>query len=481
MRTVSRDSLMQLLDDAADSFVVQEKHGKFGIESLRDAVEAYGRLLTSSGVTPLDRVVVKLSRSYLDLAAIFGVIAVGGIAVPVGAETPPDRVSMIADNCCAVGAALTNDLRVGFERYVSLRAEDAATTVSLDDVALMIYTSGSSGAPKGVVCSHSAVLSAVEGIQERLGYLKTDRIGLVLPMAFDYGLYQGFLALRAGAELYIYEEAANGPRLGNRLKSDGITVLPSLPVLTTGLVSWSQRRHIKLDQIRLLTSTGADFTEHLAMQAREVMPRARVVPMYGLTECKRATIHDGRPHAPHNSGRAIKGCQIEIRDESEHALPAGEVGEIVVIGGNVMKGYWPLDDGALNERFGVTSDGERFVRTGDKGYLDLSGGLYVLGRTDDMFKIRGYRTSVGEIEDSLLAITGVYQACVQPPLDGLPFTALYEGELTPVDLRSRLSAGLELNKIPDVILRVDSLPISANGKLDRNRIMSDMREGKYIA
>lgn len=479
--TTTGRSLASLLSNVPGSFAVHDKGGTFGIDRLRDAVDAYASALTSAGVAPLDRVIVKLSRTYLDLAAIFGVAIARGIAVPVGAETPPDRLRMIAEDCCAIGEVRTSDLGVCFERYGLTRVVDTDDAGDLDDVALMIYTSGSSGVPKGVVCSHSAVLSAVEGIQDRLGYVATDRIGLVLPMAFDYGLYQGFLALRAGAELFIYEEAVSGPRLGDRLERDGITVLPSLPALTTGLVSWCQRRQIKLEQVRLLTSTGADFTENLASRTREVMPNARVVPMYGLTECKRATIHDGDPDAPHNSGRAIKGCRIEIHDDAGNALASGEMGQVVVVGDNVMKGYWPLGDEALNERFGVTADGARFVRTGDRGYVDASGGLYVLGRVDDMFKIRGYRTSIGEVEDALLEVSGVTQACVQPPLQGLPYMALYEGDITHIDLRERLSRRLELHKVPDILVQVDQLAVNANGKLDRKRIASSIRDGVYSA
>ncbi|MEU8658894.1 AMP-binding protein [Actinoplanes philippinensis] len=458
-----------MLDQAKPSFAVRDAEGVHTLADVRKLASDYERCLHENDVRPGDRVVVRLGRTFRDVAAIFGVSAAGAIVVPVGAETPDDRVDQISENCSA-RYQLTTVPTTSLVRHDGpgpAAAEDPAT---LARTALMIYTSGSSGIPKGVVCSHSAVLSAVDGIQQRLAYRDTDRVALLLPMAFDYGLYQAFLALRSGAQLVIYPPDSGGLGLGGQLDEDGITVLPSLPALTQSLVTWCRRRNRSLRSLRLLTSTGADFTERLAQAARRALPSARVVPMYGLTECKRATIHTGSPDEPHNSGTPIPGCRVVILDEDREPVADGEVGEIVVVGDNVMSGYWPLTDESLNSRFGTNGDGERWVASGDRGRLDAAGSLYVLGRVDDLFKHNGYRTSVTEIEEVISTIEGVERVCVRPPDDVNTFLAYYEGAIEATQLRTELGRRLESYKIPEELHRTDQMPINSNGKIDRQAV-----------
>jgi len=349
-----------------------------------------------------------------------------------------------------------------------------STGRSAEEPCLIIYTSGSSGTPKGVVCSHQSVLSATNAIQRCLGYRPGDRVALSVPLTFDYGLYQAFLCMVSGACLVMYPPRSVGPGFVDRLDRDGITVLPSLPPLTQSIVSMCRRRTRQLMGLRLLTSTGADFGAALVQAARDVMPHCRVVPMYGLTECKRAAIQmriDGRSHS---AGQPIPGCRIAIVENGER-LPPGQQGEIWVTGANVMSGYWPLDDKALNSRFHVDVFGRRWVASGDRGWLDDDGDLHVVGRLDDVFKRDGYRTSVAEIESALLESADVERVCVVPPTQELPFTAFYEGDIAPQTLRAFLSERLENYRIPENILQVSSIPLNSNGKIDRIAVRSFLK------
>lgn len=458
--------LSDLLAHAPETFTVIDADGWHRLADVTRSVATTSEALRSAGVSDRDRVLLRLGRSARDVSSFFAVLAVGAVVVPVGEETPPARLRQIQQNC---GAAFTLDADGRLETHeegVQRGARSAAA-----ETAVLVYTSGSSGVPKGVVCSHASVLAAARGIQERLQYRPDDRVGVVLPLAFDYGLYQVFLALLGGSTVVLYESGAAGPGLAARLRADGVTVLPSLPALTQTIVAWAGRRGRTLEAVRLATSTGADFPAGLATRLREALPGATVVPMYGLTECKRATIHSGDPDEPHSSGTAIPGCSVEVVDLEGRPVATGGTGEIVVHGANVMDGYWPLDDAELNARFTIAGGG-RSVRTGDLGRLDEHGRLHVLGRTDDMFKRNGYRTSVGEVEDAIGQVPGVDLVCVRPPREDASYIAWYAGTVDPETLRAAVHERLEADKVPDVLERLDAMPVNANGKIDRARLAS---------
>ena len=189
--------------------------------------------------------------------------------------------------------------------------------------------------------------------------------------------------------------------------------------------------------------------------------------MYGLTECKRATITRPGDNQNDGSGSALPGTTVRIVGTDGAELPAGADGAIHVGGPHVMAGYWPLDDTDLNARFYTDSTGTRWVSTGDIGHLDNTGCLHVTGRADDVFKANGYRTSVTEVEAALKRVNGVDQACVIPPSPSSPYCAAYTGSLDVNALWTELAAQLERAKHPTELIRLKQIPTNTNGKLDR--------------
>ncbi|MFY1576724.1 class I adenylate-forming enzyme family protein [Verrucosispora sp. WMMD703] len=336
--------------------------------------------------------------------------------------------------------------------------------------ALLMYTSGSSSQPKGVVCPHERILFATEAIGQVLAYRPDDVVLSCVPPSFDYGLYQILLSTAAGARLEILG-AGEGIALLDRIASSQATVVPLVPEIATALLRLAARKPPPVKQpVRLFTSTGARMPAQLADGLRAAFPGAALTHMYGLTECKRATIlePDGDLVRPGSVGRAIPGTLVRVVDRRGRPLPPGSVGDIVVEGGNVMSGYWR--DRRLSAAVFQLTAGVRRLRTGDRGHLDADGYLYLHGRRDDVFTHRGVRSSTAEIEAAAMDVAGVGGAVTLPPDERGPFTVVVVTGRPASDVLRELAGRLEPAKVPVHCVTLDALPLTAHGKVDRRRI-----------
>ncbi|MEU7040241.1 AMP-binding protein [Streptomyces varsoviensis] len=342
-----------------------------------------------------------------------------------------------------------------------------------DDLALLIYTSGSTSRPKAVMSPHRATVFAARAIASRLGYRADDVVLTAIPLAFDYGLYQIFLSALAGAELVLTDADAHTGLMAT-LHQHGVTVMPLVPSLAEMLVRLAARDRRGPAALRLVTNTGADLTPPLIAAVRGAFPSARVVPMFGITECKRVTIlePDGDLARPRSVGRPLPGTEVLILDERGRPQPPGAAGEIVVRGPHVMAGYWRAPELSAQRFRTDPATGDRVLHTGDYGHLDEDGHLYFHGRRDDMFKRRGVRMSALEIEAAALDIPGVSGAAVLPPGEGRELTLFAVSALEPKEIIARLGERLEAAKVPPHCRLLDRLPLTANGKTDKNALAS---------
>jgi acyl-CoA synthetase (AMP-forming)/AMP-acid ligase II len=351
-------------------------------------------------------------------------------------------------------------------------AKDPGIEALATDPAALIYTSGSTAMPKAVVCPHRQMLFAARAIQHRLGYRPDDSIFCCLPLSFDYGLYQAFLACLSGARLVLGTGPDAGPPLLNRLLDERITVFPLVPSLAVTLGRLLQRTGQPLARLRLVTSTGAALSPVAAEQLREYRPDLSVVPMYGLTECKRVAIEEPNAHLhrPGSVGMALPGTSARVVDPAGRPLPAGQVGELVVSGPHVMSGYWQAP--ALTARRFRRDDGGRVVlHTGDQCRMDAAGRIYFIGRDDDIYKQRGLRVSAPEVEAAALDVPGVTLAAAVPPGRSVPRSRLFvTGAVTADQVRAGLAARLETGKVPDEVHVVPSLPLTVTGKIDKRAL-----------
>jgi len=343
------------------------------------------------------------------------------------------------------------------------------------DAACLVFTSGSTGAPRGVTLTHDNIRFVVAAIQERLGYHSDDTVGCFLPLAFDYGLYQIFLAAQSGAKLYLGDPDQVGPRLPGILKSAGITVLPGVPSIYAALIALGRRRPFELPRLRAITNTGERLPLSHIEEMRRLFPGLAVFVMYGLTECKRVSIllpSELESH-PDSVGRPLAGTEVYAVDESGERLPPGSVGELVVRGRHVALGYWsaPGETAARFRKRAPESSVELF--TGDTGSVDAAGFVSFAARGDDLMKHRGTRISPLEIEIEACSVPGVVEASLhkRESDDTLHLFVTVSGEsTTAATLLRALAETLEPAKVPEHVILLTEMPKSLNGKIDRKSL-----------
>jgi acyl-CoA synthetase (AMP-forming)/AMP-acid ligase II len=293
-------------------------------------------------------------------------------------------------------------------------------------------------------------------------------------------LYQLLLACRAGATVVIQSRMLLPVDVVKRLQHHRVTVLPVVPTLATMLFQAFQRFPFQVPSVRLITNTGATLNATHQDKLRCMFPTADIVSMYGLTECKRCTYLPPALLAtkPDSVGIAIPDTEVWVVDDHGRAVGPNVVGEIVVRGATIMRGYWNDPEATSAKlRPGPTS-GEACLYTGDLGVLDGDGCLYLRGRKDDCVKIRGAKVSPKLIEAVVAALPFVEEVLVLPiqPADlsdELALGCLVQARGDVQALRDAVvgavRAALPANHVPRRVVCVASLPKSRNGKLDRDR------------
>ncbi|MER6917174.1 AMP-binding protein [Streptomyces sp. NPDC000594] len=481
---------------APDAPAVRDRYGVWSYAQLDAASDAFGRILDGYGIVPGDRVLARVGSVREFTALLYGTWRRGAVLVPINpgmkafhlkavlADSEPSLiVAETAERAGADGLTWPAGVPVAVVDDLDLSGaadapdERGEREVPADRLALLIYTSGSTSAPKAVACPHGPVAYAARAIAARLNYTPDDVVLTAVPLSFDYGLYQILLAALAGSELLLSGPADHARLLGFA-RDHGATVVPLVPSLGELLVRLGGRDP-RPTGIRLFTNTGAALNAPLIAQLREAFPGAAVAPMYGTTECKRITIlePDGDLARPGSVGPALDGTEVLSLDDDGRPLPPREIGELCVRGPHVMAGYWRAPEPtALRFRHDPVS-GVVTLHTGDYGWLDEDGHVYFQGRRDDLFKRRGSRMSSVEIEAATLDIDGVREAALLVPEEDRDMVLFVTGELTAEQVLGRLGERLEAAKVPDLCRVLDALPLTPNGKTDRKELRRRLVEG----
>jgi acyl-CoA synthetase (AMP-forming)/AMP-acid ligase II len=349
--------------------------------------------------------------------------------------------------------------------------------LSIDPVSL-IYTSGSTAMPKAVVSTHREVLFAATAIQSRLRYRADDVVYCCLPLSFDYGLYQVFLACLAGSALVLGNPEDAGPPLLGALCRTGATILPAVPTLANILTLLLARSGTTSLTLRMVTNTGAAMPPALIARLRMLLPEVLVIPMFGLTECKRVSIMPLEYVAQHpgSSGVPLPDTEIFVVDDQGNRLPAGEIGELIVRGPHVMSGYWRAPE-LTAAKFRQDQFGERVLHTGDMCRIDEDGHLFFVGRRDDLYKQRGIRISAIEVEAAAADIPGVGSAAVLPPDSSRGAVLVVTGDIAAETVMEELALRLETERLPQECRIVQVLPARPNGKIDKQELVRSLDLG----
>ncbi|MEV3970177.1 class I adenylate-forming enzyme family protein [Streptomyces sp. NPDC050698] len=487
--------LHDLLDQAAErqphdpAFTVAER--TVGYAELAHASKHAAQWLRSAGLDRGDRFLLDARLSPLLPVLVFAAARIGAVFSLIHEQVRGVQLEHILDDSepalffsdtppsldiaarKGVRTVSSPDITALLDSRHGVEPEPVTEPLVVDPVC-MIYTSGTTSLPKAVVSTHQQMVFAAQAIQRVLRYDSDDVVYSPLPLSFDYGLYQIFLSALGGSHLHLATPGDAGPALATRLTRCGATILPAVPSLAEGLAALLRRRPGSAPRtLRTLTNTGAAMPRQTLDDLRAALPRLRVHLMFGLTECKRATIMpaDGYLERPDSSGRALPGTEVFVIDEDGRRCPPGETGEIVVRGPHVMSGYWRRPEATAQRFFRVDGLFPQ-LRTGDYGWLDDEGYLYFTGRRDDLYKANGFRVSAGEVEAAARRAAGVQSAAVLPPTQDRSATLFVTGAVRPDDVLLALREEIEDFKIPPRCVVLDALPLTGNGKVDRDGLVA---------
>jgi amino acid adenylation domain-containing protein len=466
---------------------------RLGYRELADRAAGLARELKRRGVRRGDRVVLFLQNSPEAVIGLFGTLAAGGVFSLVNPSTKAEKLAYILNNSRAV-ALITEPRLAGVAGEAASRAPSLTMTLvsPLDftdgerpvggidlDLAMIIYTSGSTGFPKGVMMTHANIAAAASSITAYLESRADDVVLSVLPMAFDYGLYQALMCAKVGATLVLEKGFAYPAVVLERLREEKVTGFPLVPTLAAMLLQMKHLQPGMFPHLRYLTNTAAALPPAHILRLRELFPEAKLYSMYGVTECKRCTYLPPEQLAerPASVGIPIPGTEAYIVDESGERVPPGIVGELVIRGAHVMKGYWENEEATRHALRAGPYAWEKVLYTGDLFRADDEGYLYFVARKDDIIKTRGEKVSPREVENCLYELAGVREAAVigvPDPLLGNAIKAVVaadaDAQLTERDVIRHCAARLEDFMVPKHVEFRGELPKSENGKIARREI-----------
>ena len=503
----------------AEALVFQDR--RLSYAELAREVETWSQALLALDIGAGERVAVYLEKRVEAVAAMYGASDAGAVFVPVNPLLKAEQVAYILADC-SVRILVTSAERLvslapalagcdslhtviatGQPGDLALPAGVKLVTVAAlpspapprprhrridSDVAAILYTSGSTGQPKGVVLSNRNLVAGARSVAAYLHNREEDRILSVLPLSFDYGLSQLSTAFLVGACVVLINYLL--PRdIVRAVERERITGLAAVPPLWIQL---SQLEWPAGGTLRYLTNSGGAMPRTTVASLRRLLPQAEIYLMYGLTEAFRSTFlpPSELERRPDSIGRAIPNAEVMVVRADGSLCAPDEPGELVHRGALVALGYWN-DPARTAERFRPAPGREAglplpemAVWSGDTVRMDADGFLYYLGRSDDMIKVSGYRVSPTEVEEVVHAAGGVLEVAAvglsHPTLGqsiAVVAVALPQAPASAATVFEACRRALPAYMVPaHVEIRQDSLPRNPNGKIDRKLLQGELAQ-----
>ena len=505
------DCLIKAVHDWPDKLALVTRKEKVTYLQLFDHVRRCAAALAARGVRRGDRVVIYADNSLECVAGIWATLWAGGVFVVVNPQVKTEKLRYIVNHSDAKILLTDASLHLQFSPLLSeptplgfvlcsnlaqckppardrVQVEDYWNVVALHepsenpvfttpvDLAALIFTSGSTGMPKGVTMTHLSMVFARDSITEYLRLDANEMILNILPLAFDYGLYQLLIAFGLGATLVLERSFMYPGQVFEVINKENVTVFPGVPTIFSTLLSVHQKEALCFPSVLRVTNTAAALPPGYVAKLRQVFPNAKIYAMYGLTECKRVSYLEPELIEEKNGsvGKAIPGTEMFLLSQEGTPVPPGQPGILHVRGPHIMAGYWKDPEATAKMIKPGRLPGERVLCAQDWFVMDADGFFYFKGRSDDIIKTRGEKVSPVEVENVLHSMPGIREAAVV----GIPDNNLgqaikawvvlqNEVDLTPKAIQQHCAARLENFMVPQYIEILSELPKTANGKITK--------------
>jgi long-chain acyl-CoA synthetase len=494
-------------------------HGKrLTYGEIDGAANSLAHALIDEGFKRQERVAVYLENSVESVISLFGILKAGGVFVIIDPQVKAKKLEYIIKDCGA-RMLITDNEHLANSSEVLSQLKELTHIIITDfehpspsglpdvrkkllsfntilekfpntfikpscidiDLASLIYTSGSSGNPKGVMLTHLNMVAAANSITQYLENTSDDVIINTLPLAFDYGLYQILMAFKFGGTVILEKAFVYPQQVINLIVKEKVTGWPMVPTIAAILVKLKNLDKHDFSHLRYISSTGQVLPPHHIAVLREAFPKVKIYSMYGLTECKRVSYlpPEELDRRPGSVGKTMPNTEVYIVDEKgKEIMEAGETGELVVRGANVMKGYWNLPEETARALRPGPYPGEKVLYTGDLFQKDEEGFLYFIGRRDDIIKTAGHMVSPKEVENVLCEKEDVIEAAVIGMEDEILGKAIKafvhltnNSDINAEDIIKFCSERLEDFAVPKTVVLCGALPRTTTGKIQKRGLL----------
>ena len=519
--------LIRSAERHADQVAVCHENRSMTYRELETASDQLASILSQAGIEKGDRVGIYFCKSLESIVTIFGILKSGAVYVPLDPEAPVKRIAYIVGNCRMKALVTTgkNVEQLGRASFVESAVRCVVLTdgdlpadvgslagsriipwrevlqapagrradVQLieDDLAYILYTSGSTGEPKGVMISHRTSLTFVNWACETFAVRASDRVSNHAPFHFDLSIFDIFATIKAGGTVILVPEKLSvfPINLADFIERSNITIWYSVPSVLTRLVLYGKLNRYRFANLRTILFAGEVFPVKYLRQLRASVPHAEYYNLYGPTETNVCTFYKVEEIAPSRVeplpiGKACANTEVFAVNQNNEICRAGELGELYVRGPGLMKGYW----GVPEKTRAVLAPhpaypAENVYRTGDLVQQAEDGNYLFIGRRDNQIKSRGYRIELGEIESALYDHPGVEEVAVIAIPDeqiGNVIAALVVArngsELSKSDLAAFCAERIPKYMIPESIEFREALPKTSTGKIDKTTLLKENLE-----
>jgi HIP---CoA ligase len=511
-------STIAALSVAAERFggrpAVEDEELTLSYSELLERSRNFGAALVSSGVGQGDRVAIWAPNCAEWVVALLGLSGVGAVLVPIntrfkgfeaaeilarsrtcvlvtvtgfldtdfvgmlsstGIDLPDLRRIVVAKGAAPEGAVPLDMFLAEASEADRVEADRGCDEVRESDPSDILFTSGTTGVPKGVVSTHGRTVRVAKDWVRMTGLGPDDRYLMVNPYFHMFGLKAGILACMDSGATMLPQNVFEVDRVLQRVHEERVTVLPGPPTLYREMLDHPAKEDFDLSSLRVAVTGSADIPIELIRRIRHELPFSVIVTGYGLTEAGTATSTspgDDPETIATTVGRPRPGFEVRLVDGEARDVPVGRIGEILLRGGSVMSHY--LDDPDATASV-LSSDG--WLRTGDLGVLDPAGNLRIVGRTKDMFIVGGFNVYPAEIENVLIAHPAVQQVAVIGVPDerlgevGMAFVVPVPGNsASAADITSWCRERIANYKVPRHVEFVEELPLNATGKVHKEEL-----------